>query len=130
MRTATGLDQPEQFLAFLPGDPGHSARPPTLPLGQASGWGGAMAGRRWFTLLGGLAVPMSGLVPAWAAPVKTAHAMAAKTTRLTLIVSADEVDYATRVTVSGKLTAGGTGIKHQKLVLKHRAGGSKTWTKV
>jgi hypothetical protein len=89
-----------------------------------------VAGRRWFTLLVGLALAMSGFVTAHAAPVETAHAMAAKTTRLTLVVGADEADYAARVTLSGKLTAGGKGIKHQKLVLKHRAGGSKTWTKL
>lgn len=88
-----------------------------------------MAGRRWFTLLVGLALALSGLGAVSAAPAESPRAVVAKT-RLTLAVSADEVDYAARVTLSGKLTAGGKGVKRQKLVLKHRAGGSKTWTKI
>jgi Putative Ig domain len=89
-----------------------------------------MAGRRWFTLLVGLALAMSGLGAVSAAPAKTLHALAAKATRLTLAVSADEVDHASRVTLSGKLTSNSKGVKRQKLVLKHRAGGSQAWTKI
>ncbi len=79
-------------------------------------------------MLVGLALAMSGVGAVSAAPVETPLAMAAKKTRLTLAVSADEVDYASRITLSGKLTSNGKGLKRQKLVLKHRAGGSKTWT--
>ena len=55
---------------------------------------------------------------------------AARATRLTLVASADEVDYGSRVTLSGKLTSGGKGIKGQKVVLKIRVGASRTWTKL
>ena len=89
-----------------------------------------MAGRRWFTVVVGLALAMSGFGAVSAAPEQTPRAMATKATRLTLVVSADEVDYASRVTLSGKLTSGGKGLKRQKLVLKHQTGGSKTWTKI
>ena len=86
---------------------------------------------RWSTALVGLALVVSslGAVPSTSA-APDARTSAARTTRLTLAVSADEVDYGTRVALSGKLTAGGRGIKRQKVVLKLRAGASKTWTRI
>jgi hypothetical protein len=93
-----------------------------------------MCGRRWFAVLAGFALALTCLGTlgvASAAPEEApSHARAAKTTRLTLALSADEVAYATRVTVSGKLTAGRKGLKRQKVVLKQRVGASRTWTKV
>jgi hypothetical protein len=90
--------------------------------------------RRWCAVLVGFATALSCLAAlgvASAAPEPTSSdARAAKATRLTLTVSADEVDYGTRVRLSGRLTAGGKGIKRQKVVLKARVGASRTWTKI
>jgi hypothetical protein len=89
-----------------------------------------MAGRRWVTVVVAFAFAIGGSVAVWAAPATAHVATVAKTTRVTLAVSADEVDYGSRVTLSGKLTAAGKAVKRQKLVLKHRVGGSRTWTRV
>lgn len=88
-----------------------------------------MVGRRWFAVLVGAVLALSGLgvVPATPAEPRT---VSVRATRLTLAVSADEVDYAARVTLSGRLTAAGKGLPRQKVVLKHRAGGARTWTRV
>lgn len=90
-----------------------------------------MAVRRTFTVLAGLVLALSGLGAVPAVPPDAAPRVSpAKTTRLSLATSASEVDYGARVTLSGKLTAGGKGIKGQKVVLKLRAGASKTWTRI
>ena len=75
----------------------------------------------------------SGLVTASASagpPDQDPRAQAARATKLTLRASLDEVDYGTTVTLSGKLTSGGKGLKGQKVVIKHRVSGAKTWTRV
>lgn len=92
-----------------------------------------MAGRRWVTLLAGLVLTATSLHVAAATPEGTApraSAAGTKATRLTLAASELEVDYGTTITLSGRLTSGGKGLKGQKVVLKHRVNGTGTWTKV
>lgn len=92
-----------------------------------------MAGRRWWLLLLACALAASGLVTASASagpPDQDPRAQAARATKLTLRASLDEAAYGTTVTLSGKLTSGGKGLKGQKVVIKHRVSGAKTWTRV
>ena len=90
-----------------------------------------MAGRRWTAVLLGLVLVASGLGVASAAPDDTAaQARAARTTRLTLVTSADEADHGSTITLSGRLTSGRSGLKGQKVVIRHRVNGTKRWTKV
>jgi hypothetical protein len=88
--------------------------------------------RRWWALLAGSALALSGLgtVQVAAQPAPDARAQAARTTRLTLAVGPAEVDYGGSLAFSGRLTAGGRGLKGQKVVLRQRAGSAKTYAKV
>ena len=82
--------------------------------------------RRWVTVLLGLVLSVSAPLALVAEPA----AAKTKGTRVTLAVSADEVDYGDTVKLSGKLLSGPSGLKGQRLVLKHRVNGTKKWTKV
>jgi hypothetical protein len=92
-----------------------------------------MTGRRWVTLLAGLALTATSLNAAAATPedaAPRASAAGAKATRLTLAASESEVDHGTTIILSGRLTSGSKGLKGQKVVVKHRVNGTRTWTKV
>jgi hypothetical protein len=88
--------------------------------------------RRWWALLAGCVLAMStlGAVEVAAPPASEAGAQARTTTRLTLAVSTPEAAYAARVTLSGRLTAGGRGVNRQKVVLRHATGTATTYAKV
>lgn len=89
-------------------------------------------GRRWWALLAGGALALSGLgaVQVAAQPAASERVLVARTTRLTLASSAAEVGYGTAVRLSGRLTGGRKGLARQKVVLRHRAGAATTWTTV
>ncbi|MCP3422411.1 putative Ig domain-containing protein [Nocardioides pinisoli] len=92
-----------------------------------------MSARRWLVLLVAGALTTSGLaaVPASAGPGDVhPRVQAARPTKLTLRTSAEEAVYGSRVTLSGKLTAGRTALKRQKVVIRQRTATAKGSVKV